>query len=60
MPDDRQQQAFLSGPVVLAGDFGASGLDEKMIVGPNAPRMRDMPTEVPIFRASSADPTPPG
>jgi DUF1680 family protein len=57
MPDDRQQQAFLYGPVVLAGDLGSGGLDQKMIVGPNAPRIRDMPTEVPTFRASSEDPT---
>lgn len=56
MPDDRQQQAFLYGPVVLAGDLGSSGLEEKMIVGPNAPRMRDMPMEVPTFHASNADP----
>ncbi len=57
MPDDRQQQAFLYGPVVLGGDLGASGLDEKLIVGPNAPRMRDMPMEVPTFRASNAEPS---
>jgi uncharacterized protein len=56
MPDDRSQQAFLYGPVVLAGDLGSSGLHEKLIIGPNAPRMRDMPMEVPTFRASSADP----
>jgi DUF1680 family protein len=57
MPDNRQQQAFLYGPVVLAGDLGASGLNGSLIVGPNAPRMRDMPIEVPIFRSSGADPT---
>ena len=57
MPDDRQQQAFLYGPVVLAGDLGASGLDGTLIVGPNAPRMRDRPIEVPVFRASAADPS---
>ena len=57
MPDDRQQQAFLYGPVVLAGDLGNAGLDQNMIVGPNAPRLQRMPMEVPTFRASNADPS---
>jgi DUF1680 family protein len=57
MPDDRQQQAFLYGPVVLAGDLGNAGLEEKMIVGPNAPRLQQLPMEVPTFRASDADPS---
>jgi uncharacterized protein len=39
MPDDAKTQAFLYGPVVLAGDLGAEGLSERRIVGPNAPQM---------------------
>jgi uncharacterized protein len=35
MPDDRRQQAFLFGPVVLAGDLGSDGLTDAHIVGPN-------------------------
>ncbi len=35
MPDDRRQQAFLFGPLVLAGDLGNDGLTEAHIVGPN-------------------------
>ena len=35
MPDAAQMQAFLYGPLVLAGDLGADGLTEDHIVGPN-------------------------
>jgi DUF1680 family protein len=67
MPDDSSTQAFLYGPVVLAGDLGNEGLTERLIVGPNAPRMPrpganpqrrpDAPPpvpaiEIPAFRAS--------
>ncbi|HLK69480.1 MAG TPA: beta-L-arabinofuranosidase domain-containing protein [Bryobacteraceae bacterium] len=40
MPDDPKTQAFLYGPLVLAGDLGDQGLTERLIIGPNAPRMR--------------------
>jgi hypothetical protein len=63
-------QAFLYGPVVLAGDLGADGLTERMLIGPNSPRVRAprnpqqsanmpafTPVEVPNFRAAvDADP----
>lgn len=39
MPDDHSTQAFMYGPIVLAGDLGSEGLTERMIVGPNAPRI---------------------
>ncbi|HXS94787.1 MAG TPA: beta-L-arabinofuranosidase domain-containing protein [Candidatus Limnocylindrales bacterium] len=39
MPDDHSMQAFVYGPIVLAGDLGSEGLTERMIVGPNAPRI---------------------
>lgn len=35
MPDDPRMQAFLYGPLVLAGDLGNEGLTEAHIVGPN-------------------------
>jgi DUF1680 family protein len=35
LPDDPRTQAFLYGPLVLAGDLGHDGLTEAHIVGPN-------------------------
>ncbi len=35
MPDDPNIQAFLYGPLVLAGDLGAQGLTKAHIIGPN-------------------------
>ena len=35
MPDDRQLQAFMYGPLVLAGDLGSEGLTETHTSGPN-------------------------
>jgi uncharacterized protein len=35
MPDDPETQAFLYGPLVLAGDLGGDGLTEAHITGPN-------------------------
>ncbi len=57
MPDDPRTQAFLYGPIVLAGDLGAEGLTDQMIVGPNAPQMRRVPIEVPTFTSNGADPS---
>ncbi len=57
MPDDRTLQAVLYGPVVLAGDLGADGLTDAMIIGTNSPRVRQAPAlEIPEFRASGDDP----
>ena len=57
MPDDRQVQAAVYGPVVLAGDLGVEGLKPEMLVGPNAPRMRDAPTiNVPTLDAAGIKP----
>ena len=54
--------------MVLAGDLGSEGLTERLIIGPNAPRMgrpRSAPAnapppvpriEIPAFRAASGDP----
>ena len=35
MPDDPTLQAFMYGPLVLAGDLGGEGLTEAHICGPN-------------------------
>ena len=35
MPDDRQLQAFMYGPLVLAGDLGSEGVTETHTSGPN-------------------------
>ncbi len=35
MPDDPQMQAFLYGPLVLAGDLGGDGLTQANVMGPN-------------------------
>lgn len=35
MPDDPQIQAFLYGPLVLAGDLGSNGLTDAHFIGPN-------------------------
>ncbi len=40
MPDDPKLQAFLYGPLVLAGDLGNEGLTEPMIIGPQGPALR--------------------
>jgi len=72
MPDDPKVQAFLYGPIVLAGDLGSEGLTERWITGPNAPAIRrpnssfpqraDAPQrppaiEIPAFHAASEDPS---
>ena len=71
MPDDTSMQAFLYGPLVLAGDLGSEGLTEELTYGTNAPAMYRAPRagappraprptapaiEVPAFQAASPDP----
>ncbi|HZS56986.1 MAG TPA: glycoside hydrolase family 127 protein [Bryobacteraceae bacterium] len=56
MPDDQHMQAFLYGPLVLAGDLGDNGLTPQLLEGPNAPPMRRLPIDVPTFSAKSAEP----
>ena len=43
MPDDPKTQAFLYGPLVLAGDLGDEGITEAMIIGPSAPNLYHSP-----------------
>ena len=53
MPDDPSMQAILYGPLVLAGNLGAQGLTDQMIVGPMGPELKKYPTDVPVLRASA-------
>jgi DUF1680 family protein len=57
MSDDPKVQAFLYGPVVLAGDLGNEGLNEQMIYGTNTPRMQRLPIEVPTLKDVGGDPS---
>jgi DUF1680 family protein len=63
MPDDASMQAFLYGPLVLAGDLGNEGLSDELTYGTNAPIMHARPgrpsapaIEAPAFQAAGADP----
>ena len=56
MPDDPKMQAFLYGPLVLAGDLGTEGLTESNQTGPNAPRPQRSPIEIPAFESRGGDP----
>ena len=60
MPDDPTIQAFLYGPLVLAGDLGGEGLTEAHIVGPNlrvgAPNTEQFGS--PLGPTNSAPPVP--
>ena len=64
-PDDPSQQAFLYGPLVLAGDLGSEGLNDAVTYGMKgpavgrgrggaAPALPEL--EVPTFQAASPDP----
>jgi DUF1680 family protein len=58
MPDDPTLQAFLYGPVVLAGELGSAGLMPDMLVGPNAPPIDRAPSiQIPVFKAAGDDPS---
>jgi hypothetical protein len=55
MPDDPAMQAFLYGPLVLAGEFGGEGLTPSMITGPSAPKVAEL--DIPKLKAAGADPS---
>ena len=71
MPDDHRMQAFLYGPLVLAGDLGSEGISDRNTIGPSAPMLglghggpedpagaRPVPPiDIPAFRADSGDPS---
>jgi uncharacterized protein len=56
MPDERNTQAVLYGPLVLAGKLGSEGLTNEMIIGPMGPEVEKHPMRVPQFRVSNQDP----
>ncbi|HEY3452971.1 MAG TPA: beta-L-arabinofuranosidase domain-containing protein [Bryobacteraceae bacterium] len=49
MPDDPQMQAFLYGPLVLAGDLGVQGMTEARFEG-------TIDIDIPAFHSSDSDP----
>jgi DUF1680 family protein len=51
MPDDPTVQAFLYGPIVLAGDLGSQGLTKELIEHQQGPETRNAPMQVPALRA---------
>ena len=57
MPDDPKLQAFLYGPLVLAGDLGAEGLTEQLITGADGSAGPGAyPSRSPRFRAGPGAP----
>ena len=56
-PDDPTRGAFLFGPIVLAADLGAEGLDAKARYGPSAPevRLEELPPAPVLVAASPAE-----
>lgn len=52
--DDHRTQAFLYGPIVLAGDLGAQGLTDGLTVGQQGPEVAKVPMTVPELRASGS------
>jgi uncharacterized protein len=57
MPDEPTTQAFLYGPLVLAGDLGGEGLRESVIIGSNAPLQTLLSNDIPSLRATGGDPS---
>jgi hypothetical protein len=56
LADDRMQQAFLYGPLVLAGQFPRTGLAEDL-EHHQGPEIQEAPAvDVPSLQAASADP----
>jgi DUF1680 family protein len=59
MPDDHSMQAFLYGPLVLAGDLGAEGLEESRVIGPEGPWFHPPGSEPPAGAQLGPDEPPP-
>ena len=51
-PDEPRVQAFLYGPIVLAGDFGHQGLTDDLIADQQGPAVSKAPMSVPELHAS--------
>jgi DUF1680 family protein len=60
MPDDPHTQAFLFGPLVVAGDLGNAGLTEAHIIGPNLRVGAPIPQQYgsPLARQNNTPPVP--
>jgi DUF1680 family protein len=64
MPDDPTMQAFLYGPLVLAGDLGSEGLNDSLTYGVKGPGLKGdrfagelaLPLDIPTLRTTSTDP----
>ena len=60
MPDDAQLQAYLYGPLVLAGDLGGEGLTQANIIGPNlrvgAPRVEQFGSQLGVANSTPSPP----
>ncbi|HSW49857.1 MAG TPA: hypothetical protein VLH09_06755, partial [Bryobacteraceae bacterium] len=62
--DDPTMQAFLYGPLVLAGDLGSDGLNDALTYGVKGPGLKGdrfatelaLPLDVPTLQPASADP----
>ena len=55
-PDDPTWQAFLYGPIVLAGDLGSQGLTDSLIQDRQGPETDKAPMETPTLKTSGKDP----
>jgi len=51
-PDEPRVQAFLYGPIVLAGDLGAQGLTDELVLDQQGPAVGKIPMSVPELHAS--------
>lgn len=56
LADDRSQQAFVYGPLVLAGQFPKAGLEETLEHNQGPEIHGAPPVDVPVLKASGADP----
>jgi DUF1680 family protein len=52
MPDEPTTQAFLYGPLVLAGKLGSDGLNPNVVIGPMGPDVQKLALEVPPLRGA--------
>jgi DUF1680 family protein len=58
MTDDPKVQAFLYGPIVLAGELGTEGLTDELVSGGDeAPNTTKAPMQVPGLVAAGHDPS---
>ena len=55
-PDDPTWQAFLYGPIVLAGDLGWQGLADSLVQDRQGPETDRAPMETPTLKSSGKDP----